>query len=137
MITRVSSSLVQEADRLPVQRHELALKADVANLGDVLVTVTPIVFKKDRNGGSGIPMRAVQSDLKDILASHGLWDLDGLGWREVGGSREVQVVAILEKLECFRGSGGGRGVDENGVKFNLAGEAGGWNCVSFANSAIR
>lgn len=125
MITRVRSSLVQEANRLPVQRHELALKPDVANLGDVLVAVTPIVFNKDGNGGSGIPMGAVQRDLKDILASHGLWNLDGLGRREVGGSRKIQIVAILEKLECFGGSGGGRSVDEDGMKFNLAGEAGG------------
>lgn len=40
-------------------------------------------------------------------------DLDGLGRGEIGGNREVQVVAILEELESLGGSGGGCGVDED------------------------
>lgn len=79
MVAGVGSSLVQEADRLSIQCHELALEANVANLGDILITVAPIVLDKDCNRGSGVPMCAIQGQFKNVLAWDGLWDLDGLG----------------------------------------------------------
>lgn len=111
MITRVSSSLIQEADGLSVQRHELALEANVANLGDILLTVTPIVLNEDCNGGGGVPMGTVHWNFEDVLAGHGLWDLDGLGRGEIGDNREIQIVAVLEELESLGGSRGGCGID--------------------------
>ena len=89
MVAGVGSSLVQEADRLSIQRHELTLETNVANLGDVLLTIAPIVLDKDGDRGSGIPMCAIQGQFENVFAWHGLWDLDGLGRREVGGSREI------------------------------------------------
>lgn len=89
MVAGVGSSLVQEADRLSIQRHELALEANVANLGDILFTVAPIVLDKDCNGGSGVPMGAIQGRFKNVLARNRPGDLDGLGRGEVGGSREI------------------------------------------------
>lgn len=60
MIAGISSSLIQKANRFSVQRHELALEANVANFGDILLAITPIVLDKDGDGGSGVPMGAVK-----------------------------------------------------------------------------
>jgi hypothetical protein len=96
MITGISSSLVQEADRLSVQCHELALEANVANLSDILLTVTPIILDEDGDGGGGVPVGTIQWNFEDVLTRYGLWDLDGLGRGKVGGNGEVQVVAVFE-----------------------------------------
>lgn len=89
MVAGVGGTLVQKADRLSIQRHELALETNVANLGDILLTIAPIVLDKDGDRGSGVPMCAIQGQFENIFAWDGLWDLDGLDRAEVGGSREV------------------------------------------------
>lgn len=136
MVAGVGSSLIQEADRLSVQRHELALEANVANLGDILITVAPIVLDKDCNRGSSVPMGAIQGQFKNVFSWDRSWDLNGLGRGKIGGSREIQVVSVLEKLESLGSCRGGCGVEEDRVQFDLASEAD-CACVSFACATIR
>jgi len=80
MITRVSSSLVQEADRLTIQGRKLSLETNVANPGDIVFAVTPVILKEKSDGRSSVPMGAIQRQLEDIGTGHRSGDLDGLGW---------------------------------------------------------
>lgn len=128
MIARIGSSLVEEIDGLAVQRHKLALEAHVPDAGDVVVPAAPVVFEKERNRGGTVPVRAVQRHFENIGPGQGLRDLEGLGWGEVGGGCEVEVVAVFEELHGFRGGGRRGGPDENGVDFYLASEAVGVVC---------
>ena len=43
MIARIRSSLIEKADRLPIQRHKLALEAEVVDARDVVLAVTPVI----------------------------------------------------------------------------------------------
>lgn len=86
VIIRVRSSFVQEADRFTVQRHELALETDIANLGDIILAVCPVVLEEKCDGCGGVPMGAVQRKLENIGTSHGLGDLDGLSRGKLGRS---------------------------------------------------
>lgn len=124
MIIRVGSSFVQEADGLTIQSHELTLETNVANLGDVVLAVSPIILEEESDRCGGIPMSAVQREFEDIGAGYGLRDLDGLGRGELGGSGEVEIIAVLEQLDGLRSSGSWCSVQEERVKFDLAGEAG-------------
>lgn len=86
MVVRIGRSFIQEANRLAIQRHELALESDVSDLGDILLPVAPVIFEKEGDGRGGIPVSAIQRELKDICAGHWLRDFNGLGRGELGGS---------------------------------------------------
>lgn len=78
MVIRISSSFIQEANRLTIQRHKLTLEPYVSNLGNVLLAVTPVIFKEKGDGGSSVPVRAVQWQFKYVSAGDRLRDLEGL-----------------------------------------------------------
>lgn len=122
MVIWIGSSFIQKANRLAVQRHELALETNVSDLGDILLPVAPVIFEKEGDGRGGVPVSAIQRELKDICAGHWLRNFNGLCRGELGGSREVEVVAILEQLHGSRGGNCRRSVEEKGMDFDLAGE---------------
>lgn len=78
MVVRVGSSLIQKANRLAIQRHELALEPNVSDLSDILLSTTPIILKEECDGRGGVPVSPVQRELKDISTGHGLRDFQSL-----------------------------------------------------------
>lgn len=78
MIVRVRSGLIQEANRLAIQRHELPLEPNVSDLSDILLSATPIILKEECDGRGSVPVSPVQRELKDIRTGHGLGDFQGL-----------------------------------------------------------
>lgn len=79
MILRIGSSLVEEVDRLTRQLHKLPLEPHISHLGDIFIAVTPIILEKQRDRGRGVPMRAVEWELENVLAGHWARDLECLG----------------------------------------------------------
>lgn len=129
VITGVGGRLVHESHGLSVQSHELTLKTDVADFGDFLLTITPVVLKEKSNRSGGVPVGAVQRDLKDISSSLGLGDLESLDRRQLRGKRKVEIVTVLEELDGLGGRRGGRSVDQESMELGLTGETM-VNCVS-------
>lgn len=123
MITRISSSLIEEINRLSTQRHKLALEAHVADPGDIVITITPVILEEECNGCGSVPVGAVQVEFENVGAGNCMGDFEGLGWGEVRGGSEVEVVAVFEEFHGFRGGGGWSCPEENGMDFYLAGEA--------------
>ena len=133
VILRIGRSLVQHRHRLPVQSHILALEPEEPNARDVVLPVAPVVLEEQRDRRSRVPVRAVQRDLENVpvRTCQGLRDVEFLRRIEVGGGREVEVGPVAEELDGFRGGGGGRGVDEEGVEFDLSCESVGCLVCSF------
>lgn len=124
MIARIRRGFVEEINRLPIQRHELALEPNIAYPSHILVATAPVVLKEECDRRSGIPVRAIQRKFKNIRTGKGLRDLDFLVWGEVRSGGEVEVVAVFEEFQGF-GSGGTRSrPDQNGMNFDLAGKSG-------------
>lgn len=122
MILRVRSSLIQNRNGLPIQRHKLALEPKVANARNVLLPITPIMLEEQRDGRRRVPVCAVQGDFEDVRVGtcQGLWNGEFLRRGEVCCGREVEVWSVAEELDGFRGGGTRGGEDEEGVQFDLA-----------------
>jgi hypothetical protein len=78
MILGISSSLVEEVNRLPGQLHKLPFETDISNLGNILLAITPVILKEERDGSSSVPMRAVKRQFENIRTGDRLRDLDCL-----------------------------------------------------------
>lgn len=78
MILRIGRGFIEKVDRLPGQLHELAFEAYVPKLSNVFFAITPIVFNKQCDRGSRVPMGTIQRQFKDICARYRLRDLDRL-----------------------------------------------------------
>ena len=120
MILRISRRLIQEIHRLATQLHPLAFKPNVAYPRLVLFTLAPIVLEKQVQRSYRIEERAFDGDFLDVVA---LCELEYLGWWEIGGSAEVEVVAVDEEFEGLGCAGGGGGAEEDAVEADLGCEA--------------
>ena len=85
VVPRISGSLVQKADRLPIQRHKLAFKAHVADTGNIIFAKAPIILEEESYRGGRIPQSPIDVHLKYSVISlcHGslsLRNLYGLCW---------------------------------------------------------
>lgn len=123
MVPRIRCRFVDEVDRFTIQRHELTLETNVPNFGHVLLSVTPIIFEKESDRGGCVPVSTVQGHLKNVSTWNRLRNLQGLRWFEFRGGRKVEVLAVLEQLQGFRGRRGRCSINQKRVNFDLASES--------------
>lgn len=124
MVSRIRCRLVNEIYGLPIQRRELTLEPNVADLGYIFSPVTPVVLEKECNRSGSVPMSTVQIQFKNVGPRNWVWDLQRLCWFEVGGGCKVQVVAVFEKFQGLGSRWSRCSVDKERVNFDLAGESG-------------
>lgn len=82
MVPRIRCRFVDEVDRFTIQSHELTLETNVPDFGHVVLSVTPVIFEKEGNRGSCVPVSTVQGHLKNVSTRDRLRNLQGLGWFE-------------------------------------------------------
>lgn len=124
MVGWVCGGLVEEADWLALQRQKLALEAKIPYSGDFFLTVAPVVFEKDCDRRSGVPVGAVQWYFEDLrCARHRLRNLDFLCGCQICCRREIEIIAIFEQFDrAWRGRRW-RSIYEQRMQFYLAGKS--------------
>jgi len=78
MVSRIRCRFVDEIDRFTIQRHELTLESNVPDFCDILPSITPVIFEKEGNRRSRVPVSTVQGHLKNISARDWPRNLQGL-----------------------------------------------------------
>ena len=126
MITGVSSGLVQKADGLLVQRHEVALEGNVAYPRHIFLARAPVVLEEERERARRAELGALHGERLHLV---GLRERECLRGSELRGGAEVEVVAVDKHLERRGRRGRGRCADEDLVEAHLASEA-----VTFINT---
>lgn len=120
VIPRLRRRLVQDVGRRLAQPRPLAAEADVADARDVLVAVAEVVREEEHEAVHLGEERAPDGDLLHVRRLRELERLDGPG---VLGGGEVEVVAVDVQVEGSWCRGRGGGAEEDGVEFDLGGEA--------------
>lgn len=82
MVPRIRCRFVDKVDRFTIQRHELTLETNVPDFGHILLSITPVIFKKKGDRGSCVPVSTVQGHLKNVSTRDWLRNLQDLGWFE-------------------------------------------------------
>lgn len=67
VIVRIGSSLVQNANWLSVQSHEVAFEAEIVYMTHILVTVGVVVLEEQIYGSGGIPVSTIKRDFSEII----------------------------------------------------------------------
>lgn len=119
MVGRVGCGLVEDAHRLLVELHEVALERQVCDDGLVLVAARPIVLKEQGETACCVEIGSLDWDLLDVVR---LADLQRLCWLLLACRLKVHGVLVQKDLERLGTGRRIRGAEENRVQANLAGE---------------
>ena len=120
MVTRICSCFVQEGHRFSIECRILALEANVVDSSHIFVASTVVVLEEQVDRSGGVPESSVQCNLGNFIAPRHFNFLRRL---QVRCCAEVQVLSILEQLQSMRSGVRIRCAYQDGVEFDLSGEA--------------
>jgi hypothetical protein len=120
VIRRIRCGFIENTDWFFAQLHELAFEANVADSGDILVPVSPIILKEQRHNASTVEQRSFDGILLHIVA---LRQIKGLSGRQISRGAKINIVPIDVQLERERRGRRGGSAKQDGVQSDLASES--------------
>ena len=96
MVLRIGGFFVQNLHRLSIQLRKLALESNPVYPADIVAVV---IFEEEVQVVHISERGSLDRQLLDVISSR---DMERLSWGEIGGSREVEVIAVVVQLQCLR-----------------------------------
>lgn len=122
MITRICRSLIQHTHRLLIKLHKVPLERQVTNPRLIVLAITPIILKEQRQTPRYIELGPFDWYLLHLGC---LTDLKDLGSFFLRRRVEIHRILVDEDFECFGRGWRGGSSDYDGVEADLACEGNG------------